>query len=38
MEQYGYFGGLDTCNHVEFSKFEKRSILIFVNKDKAIAN
>ena len=38
MEQYGSFGSLDTCNHVEFGNFEKRYILIFENENKAIAN
>ena len=38
MEQYGPFGRLDTCNHVELDNFEKCSILIFENEDKAIAN
>ena len=37
-EQYGSFGGLDTCNHVEFVNMEKRSILIFENEDKSITN
>ena len=38
MEKYGSFYVLDTCNHVEYGNFEKRSILIFENNDKAIAN
>ena len=38
MEQYGSFGCLDNCNNVEFGNFEKRSIIIFENEDKAIAN
>ena len=38
MEQYGSFGGLDNCDHVEFDNFEKCSILIFDNEDKAIDN
>ena len=38
MEQYRSFGGLDTCNHVEFGNFEKSSIIIFENEDKAITN
>ena len=37
-DQYGSFGRLDTCNHVELDNFEKCSILIFENEDKAIAN
>ena len=38
MEQYGSFGGLGSCSHVEFGNFHKRSILIFGNEDKAIDN
>ena len=38
IEKYGSFGGLDNCNHVEFGNFEKRSILISENEDKAISN
>ena len=38
MEQYGSFGGLDTCNHVEFGHFDKHYILIFDNEDRTIAN
>ena len=37
MGQYGYFGGLDTCNHVEFGNTEKISILSFNNGDKYIS-
>ena len=38
MYQYGSFGGLDTCYHVEFGNFEIRYILIFDNEDKSIAD
>ena len=38
MKQYGFFGGLDTCNHVEFGNFYKSSILIFDNEDEDIFN
>ena len=38
MEKYGSFGGLDTCNNVEFCNIEKHYILIFENEDKTIAN
>ena len=38
IEQYGSFGGLDTCNYVEFSHSGKRSILISENECKGIAN
>ena len=38
FEQRGSFGGLDTCNHVEFGKFNKCSILRHDNEDRSIAN
>ena len=38
MEQYGSFGGLYTCNHVEFGNLEKHYVLRFFNEDKDIAN
>ena len=38
MEQYGSFGGLDTCNQCEFGHFDKHYILIFDNEDRTIAN
>ena len=38
MEKYGSFGGLDTCNHVEFGDFEKHSIIVSYNEDKYIVN
>ena len=31
MEQYSSFGGLDTCNHVEFGNFDESYILRFDN-------
>ena len=37
-EQRGHFGGLDTCNHVEFGRFDIRSMLRFEVEDRAIAN
>ena len=38
MQQHGFFGGLDTCNHVEFGNFQKRSIIRYENESKAVAN
>ena len=38
FEQRGHFNGLDTCNHVEFGNFEKRSLLRFQNEDRSIQN
>ena len=37
-EQRGHFGGLDTCNHVEFGRFDIRSMLQFEAEDRTIAN
>ena len=36
MEQYDYFGSLNTCNHVEVGNFEKKYILRLDNKDMPI--
>ena len=38
MGKYGYFGGLDICNHVEFGNNEKLSILRSENENKSITN
>ena len=38
MEQGGSFSGLDTCNHVEFGRFDKYSILIFYVERRALYN
>jgi predicted GIY-YIG superfamily endonuclease len=38
FEQRGTFGGLDTCNHVEFGKFEKCSQLRNEGENRAIFN
>ena len=37
-EQRGCFAGLDTCNHVEFGRFDRYSILRHEIEDKAISN
>ena len=36
MEQYGSFGGLYTCNHVEFGNLEKHYVLRFLMKIKIL--
>ena len=38
FEQRGSFGGLDTCNHVGFGKFDKCSILRHEIEDRSITN
>ena len=38
FEQRGYFSGLDTCNHTEFGRFDKHSILRHEIENKSIAN
>ena len=38
MEQCGSLAGLDTCNHVEFRRFDKYSILRFEVKKRTIYN
>ena len=38
FEQRGTFGGIDTCNHIEFGKFENFSVLRFENENRSISN
>ena len=38
FEQRGSFGGLDTCNHVDFGKFDDHSLLRSEIENKAIYN
>ena len=38
MEQRGSFVGVDTCNHVEFGRFDRYSILRFDIESRAIYN
>ena len=37
-EQRGTFSGLDTCNHVEFGKFDRHSVLRHEIEDRSISN
>ena len=37
-EQRGSFSGLDTCNHVEFGRFDCHSVLRHEVEDRAISN
>ena len=38
FEQRGSFGGIDTCNHVEYGKFDKNSLLRHEVENRAIHN
>ena len=38
FEQRGCFGGLDTCNHVEFGRFDRPSYLRHEIENRAILN